>query len=116
MPVWLSITLANIAFFALGARYLIRKRKEDHDQVRQSDDPRLRRSQVLADVGMVTVTCGFLLMLGWIVTQDSSATLHHLFLVLGIASIAAAFVLEGVSGWIKGGVIIDSSRRRRETR
>ena len=109
---WLPITLANIAFFALGARYLIRKSKQDHDQIRESHDPRLRRSQRLADVGMVTVTCGFLLMLGWMVTQRGSPTLHHLLFVLGIASIAAAFVLEGVSGWIKGGVIIDSSRRR----
>ena len=111
---WLPITLANVAFFALGARYLIRKSKKDHDETEQSHDPRLRRSQLLADCGMVTVTLGVLLMLGWMVTQGGSPTLHQLLFVLGIASIAAAFLLEGVSGWIKGGVLTDSSSRRRE--
>ena len=101
---------------AFGAWYVIRKSNREHAVARTSDDPRLRRSMRWYDAAMVTVVCGILLMLGWMVTQSGSPSLHGVLFWLGIGTIGAGFVLAGVSGWIKGGTLTRSTDRESKHR
>ena len=104
------IALLNIVVFVLGARYVIRKDKQERADVSTMKDPRLRRSQRVSDISMVGVTCGILLMLGWMVTNGDGSRWPTVFFVSGISLIAASFVLAGVSGWIKGGAGVSSAK------
>ena len=106
-----------VLYFAaasFGLWYVIRKSNSEHAVARNATDPQLRRSLRWYNAAMVTLVCGVLLMLGWIVTQDSSPLLHTVLFVLGIAAILAGFVLSGISGWIKGGAI--TAARQRDSR
>ncbi len=112
----LFIALLNFAFFGFGAWYVIRYSNREHASARKDNDPQLRRSVRWYDAGMITVVCGFLLMLGWIVTQGGSPSLHTALFILGIAAIAVGFALAGFSGWIKGGALRDPRSRDSEHR
>ena len=93
---------------AFGAWYVIRKSNSEHVAARKANDPQLQRSVRWYDAGMVTLVCGILLMLAWMVAQDASRVLRAVLLGLGVGAIVAGFVLSGISGWIKGGTVLRS--------